>query len=53
MYPLPRMDDSLDQLSGADLFSCLDLNAGYSQVEVDEEDILKTAFSHITSLISR
>ena len=44
-YPLPRIDDSLDQLSGAQWFSCLDLNSGYWQVEVEESDRPKTAFA--------
>ena len=44
-YPIPRIDDSLEQLSGATWFSCLDLNSGYWQVEVDEADREKTAFS--------
>ena len=26
-YPIPRKDDSLEQLAGAQWFSCLDLNA--------------------------
>ena len=44
-YPLPRIDASLDQLSGAQWFSCLDLNSGYWQVEVEEQDRQKTAFA--------
>ena len=44
-YPLPRIDDSLDQLAGAKWFSCLDLNSGYWQVEVDDADWEKTAFA--------
>lgn len=44
-YPIPRIDDSLEQLGGAQWFSCLDLNAGYWQVEVDKEDREKTAFT--------
>ena len=44
-YPLPRIDDSLDQLSGAKWFSCLDFNSGYWQVEVEECDRAKTAFA--------
>ena len=35
-YPLPRIDDSFDQMSGAKWFSCLDLSSGYWQVEVEE-----------------
>ena len=45
-YPLPRIDDSLDSLSGAQWFSTLDLCSGYWQVEVDENDQPKTAFTH-------
>lgn len=44
-YPLPRIDESLDQLSGAKWFSCLDLSSGYWQVEVEPEDRPKTAFA--------
>ena len=43
-YPLPRIDESLDQLAGSKWFSCLDLSAGYWQVEVEPEDRPKTAF---------
>ena len=43
-YPLPRIDNSLNQISGAEWFSCLDLNSGYWQVEVEESDRAKTAF---------
>ncbi|MCG8048186.1 MAG: reverse transcriptase family protein, partial [Candidatus Thiodiazotropha endolucinida] len=43
-YPLPRIDESLDQLAGSKWFSCLDLSAGYWQVEVEPDDKQKTAF---------
>lgn len=43
-YLLPRIDESLDQLAGFKWFSCLDLSAGYWQVEVEPEDKPKTAF---------
>ena len=43
-YPLPRIDDSLDSLSGSAWFSTLDLCSGYWQVSVKEEDRPKTAF---------
>lgn len=42
---LPRIDDTLDALSGAKLFSTLDLNSGYWQVGITPEDRPKTAFS--------
>ena len=44
-YPLPRVAKSLDQLSGSQWFSCLDLNSGYWQVEMDKSDAEKTAFT--------
>ena len=43
-YPLPRIDESLDQLAGSKWYSCLDMNSGYWQVELDPQDREKSAF---------
>ena len=43
-YPLPRMDDCIDNLGEATIFSTLDCNADYWQVAIAHEDREKTAF---------
>ncbi|KAJ9508221.1 hypothetical protein QJQ45_021590, partial [Haematococcus lacustris] len=43
-YPLPRIDDLFDKLSGCKVFCSLDLQAGYHQIKITPEDVPKTAF---------
>lgn len=43
-FPLPRIEESLDALTGACWFSTMDLASGYNQVPVTEGDKPKTAF---------
>lgn len=43
-YPLPRIDDTLDELQNAKFVSTLDLRSGYWQVEMDQESRPLTAF---------
>ncbi|GJT30495.1 putative reverse transcriptase domain-containing protein [Tanacetum coccineum] len=43
-YPLPRIDDLIDQLQGSSTYSKSNLRSGYHQLRVRDEDISKTAF---------
>lgn len=44
LYPLPRIDDLLDQLGQSRYFSTLDLASGYWQIRMQPESVEKTAF---------
>lgn len=43
-FPIPRQSEILSALSGAQVLSCLDALAGFTQLEFSPEEIEKTAF---------
>jgi len=44
-YPMPRLDQAIDELSGTKWFTALDAKSAYWTIEVDSKDRPKTAFS--------
>ncbi|KZS08242.1 Uncharacterized protein APZ42_027840 [Daphnia magna] len=44
VYPLPKIEETLSRMGNASIFSTLNLESGYWQVSLNEEDKFKTAF---------
>ena len=43
-YPLPWIDELIDNIKGAKFFTKLDLELGYHQILIESTDVWKTTF---------
>ena len=50
VFPMPRIDDKLDQLGKSKYFTTLDLAFGYWQIRMDPDSQEKTAFVNLQGL---
>jgi hypothetical protein len=46
-YPLPRVDDTLDDLKDVNFYAHLDLASRFEQVRVRDEDVHNIVFRHL------
>lgn len=51
MYPLPIIDDLLDQLNNVVYFTMLDLKSGYNHIRITKNDVKKNGFQDQVGVI--